>query len=84
MKYPNCLPHKSFWVNNGPIVKNIAELPGTLRKMSDKTFQHHVNKEKNDFAKWVRDVFGDKNLADAITKAKNSENMIRAIEYSLR
>lgn len=84
MKYPNCLPHKSFWVNNGPILKNIGELPAVLRRMSDKTFLHHVNKEKNDFAKWIREVFGDKNLADAITKAKNKDNMIRAIEYSLR
>ena len=84
MKFKDCVPEKSFWVNHGPILKNVAELPSALRKMGDKTFQHHVSPQKNDFAKWIREVFGEKNLAEALAKAKNKENMIRAIEYSLR
>lgn len=79
-KYPNCPAEKCFWVNNGPILKNVAELPTTLRRMSDKTFQHHVNHQKNDFARWIKEVFGDARLADAIRKAKTKEELIRVVE----
>ena len=82
-KYPDCAPAKCFWVNNGPILKNIAELGNALRRMSDKTFQHHVAKNKNDFAKWIEDVFRDKNLAQAVRQAKGKEGIIRVVEYSL-
>jgi hypothetical protein len=83
MKYSNCLPPKAFWVNNGPVLKNVGELPTALRRMSDKTFHHHVNKDKNDFAKWIQDVFGDARLADALRKSRGKDELIRAIERAL-
>ena len=38
--------------------------------MADEVFKFHVNKEKNDFANWIEDILGDKDLAKAIRKSK--------------
>ena len=39
-------PEQCFWVNNGPILKNIEELADALPEMSNDIFYHHVNNEK--------------------------------------
>lgn len=62
---------KCFWANNGWIIKNLQELPVALENMSDETFAYHVNREKNDFGRWITDVIGDSVLA------KNIENVTR-------
>tara|TARA_Y100000310_G_scaffold345591_1_gene467001 strand:- start:2253 stop:2555 length:303 start_codon:yes stop_codon:yes gene_type:complete len=67
----NCPPHESFWVNNGPIIKNLMELYRELKNMGEDTFRHHVNKEKNDFSKWIKDCLGDGSLATQIKKTKS-------------
>lgn len=76
-------PEKSFWVNNGWIIRNLKELPLALRKMSNETFVYHVNKTKNDFAKWVEEVIGDKKLASEIKNAFTKAEMIAAVEKRL-
>jgi|TARA_Y100000310_G_C20682157_1_gene816642 hypothetical protein len=47
----NCPPQESFWVNNGPIIKNMSELYREMKLLNDDTFRHHVNKDRNDFSK---------------------------------
>jgi len=69
-----------FWVNNGPILKNIRDLKNALDKMSGETFKYHVNKEKNDFADWVKDVLGDKMLASKLAKIKTAKTMLKTVE----
>ena len=64
-------PEQCFWVNNGPILKNVEELANTLPGISDDIFQHHVNSEKNDFSNWIRDVVGDQKLANDLLSSKN-------------
>ena len=64
-------PEQCFWVNNGPIVKNLEELANAMPQMSDETFKHHVSNEKNDFSAWVNDVVGDKKLANDLLSSKN-------------
>ena len=55
-----------FWVNNGPVLKNLEELSNALEGISDETYRHHANSERNDFSKWVGEVIGDKKIANKV------------------
>ncbi len=76
--------HRAFWVNNGHVIKNLDELKHALRTMDQKTFMHHLNKEKNDFAKWVVDVVGDTALGKSIAKAKTQKSAEKKIEFRIK
>jgi hypothetical protein len=77
-------PEQCFWVNNGPIVKNLRELPGALRRMKQDTFMHHVNKGKNDFSNWIKHVVGDAQLANSVSKMKTKKTMIDALNKRIK
>ncbi len=76
-------PEQCFWVNNGPILKNLEELANALPDMSDETFHHHVNNEKNDFSNWFRDVIGDQKLANDVLSSKNKESVLKKVRNRL-
>ena len=76
-------PEQSFWINNGPILKNIEELSNVLPSISEEIFRHHVNGEKNDFSKWVGDVIGDKKLANDLLSSKNKESALKKVRSRL-
>ncbi len=80
----NTTPEKAFWVNNGPILKNIIELSVAAKKLTPQQFAHHVNQAKNDFAKWVEEIIRDSDLAKAVRKAKTKEELARAISKRLK
>ena len=67
-----------FWCHDGSIFVDINELAAGLVTMSDETFAYHSNLEKQDFSNWVRDVIGDKQLADDLAKATSR---LQAAEY---
>ena len=75
----DCAPEHSFWVNNGQILKNLDDLSSILLELNDDIFQHHVNHDKNDFSNWVRDIVGDKKLANGIISSKNKESMAKKV-----
>ena len=77
-------PECCFWVNNGPVVKNLEELDNALTNISNETFMHHVNKEKNDFSSWVNDVLCDKRLADDLMKSKSKQSVINKVKQRLQ
>jgi hypothetical protein len=64
-------PEMYFFLADGRPLKNLLELADALEEMTDEIFQHHVNEQKNDFAKWVSDVFGDEELALKLGHAKS-------------
>ena len=68
-----------FWVNNGPILKNLDELANALQEISDEAYRHHVNSEKNDFSNWINDVIGDRKLANDLLSSKNKESMLKKV-----
>ena len=72
-------PEQCFWVNNGPIIKNMEELANFMPEISDDAFKHHVNSEKNDFSNWVRDVIGDAKLANELVSSKNKDSTLKKI-----
>lgn len=69
-----------FYLNNGKKLKNIAELMENLKHMDQDLFSSHVNEQHNDFASWIRDVFGEKELARRIRDARHPANMLKSIE----
>ena len=62
---------KSFFCQDGRVVKNLAELAACLTQISQDAFYHHVSDTKNDFSTWIRDVIGDKKLVDTLLGIKN-------------
>ena len=75
---------KCFWVSNGWIIRNVLELPTALKNMSDDTFNYHVNKERNDFGKWVKEVIGDKTLAATLGRVRSRKGAIRAVNKRIK
>lgn len=72
-------PEQCFWINNGPILKNIEELANALPSMNDESFKHHVNNEKNDFSLWINDVIGDKKLANELLSSRNKDSALKKL-----
>jgi len=60
-----------FWCHDGTIFRDMKDLAESLAAMSDDVFAHHVNSEKNDFCKWVRDVIKDEKLANDLVIVTN-------------
>ncbi|MFH1053192.1 MAG: hypothetical protein V1740_02130 [Candidatus Woesearchaeota archaeon] len=52
--------------------------------MDDETFKHHVNKEKNDFSEWIRVVFKDEELANAVKKTASRNIIAKLIEEKIK
>ena len=77
-------PEKAFWVNNGPVLKNIIELAVAAKKMSPQQFAHHANQAKNDFAKWVEEVIKDSELAKKLRTIKTKEELAKAVSDRLK
>ncbi len=70
---------KYFYMKDGRVIKNIAELYEALKKIDERTFSSHVNEKKNDFAKWVEEVFEERELANALARCKRPMSIRRAI-----
>ncbi|MEA2097790.1 MAG: DUF5752 family protein [Patescibacteria group bacterium] len=80
----NAKDESCFWINNGPVLKNLKDLKESLLVMSKETFSHHVNKEKNDFADWIKEVLEDNTLANKLAKTKTLKSTVKAIESGLK
>ena len=72
-------PEKSFWINNGPIISNLKHLPKVVQGMNDEQFRYHVNKDKNDFSNWIKEVIGDKALADELKKTRTKDSFLKKL-----
>jgi hypothetical protein len=61
---------EAFWAKDGTIVSNLVELSEMLVTVPPEVFDHHVTRQKNDFADWVEHVLSDAELAKEMRKAK--------------
>lgn len=68
-----------FWVNNGPVIKNVEELKKAFQGMKKEQFAHHTGNGSNDFANWVENVLGCSHCATALRKAKTKAGAIKAL-----
>ena len=74
---------RCFWINNGPVLKNLDELYMALSEMKKETFTHHANAEKNDFSSWVKEVLGDTKLAEDLSKIKSKKGMALKVKQRI-
>lgn len=76
-------PEKCFWVNNGPILRNMEELANALESMNDDAYSYHSSQEKNDFSRWVSEVIGDTKLANELLSSRNKSSALKKVKSRL-
>jgi len=62
---------KEFHLADGRKLKSLKDLAFAFGDMADDVFWHHVNHARNDFAHWVKTVFKDDELSDALRLGKD-------------
>src|SRR3989344_8230789 len=72
-------PDHYFYLSDGVVVKSVCDLENVLQEMPEEVFSTHVSKGKNDFAKWVNDIVGDKVLGEKLSELKTREEMAKAV-----
>lgn len=79
-------PEKAFWTTNGVICRNIYELANNVAGLSEKDFKYHVNEDnrKNDFAKWIREVLEDEDLAARLRSVMDKARYSDIIRQRIR
>jgi len=76
--------YMSFWFSNGRIAKNIHEFLSAAESCTKEVFQYHVNREKNDFARWVYDVLGDEVLSQRLTGELDQKKAVLKIRKRIK
>ena len=78
--YKELDPHEYFWVNNGPAIADLHSLANTLSEISDEQFAYHAfEREDNDFARWVQDVFEEDALAQRLRRSRSRAGARRVV-----
>lgn len=73
-----------FWTTNGIIVADLIGLRDLLHSISDEVFHHHVTKDRNDFADWVKAILKDAELAAALRRAKQPKTAYTVVVRRLK
>lgn len=75
------VPHPDlyFRLHNGVKLKGLCDLAEVLPEMDETTFHRHVSPGKNEFGDWVRNVIGDKTLANKLDMLETKEDAARAV-----
>lgn len=70
---------QEFFVHNGPILKTLEELAAAIPSMPDEIFEYHTRPRGNDFARWVKEVFGKSRLSEKLEKAATKEEAVKIL-----
>ncbi|MGB9748296.1 MAG: hypothetical protein ACPLWC_00400 [Candidatus Woesearchaeota archaeon] len=73
---------RAFFVDNKRI-KSLKELVEELKTMNEELFRKHVNEEKNDFANWIKDVFGEEEIARKIYAINDRQEIINILNAEI-
>ena len=77
-------PKEYFYLHNGFILKTIEELYHTLSLMDKGLFNHHVTKDRNDFANWIYNVFEERELGRKMMKVKSKDAMMKLLKKHIK
>ena len=69
----------SFWLCTNESLRSLADVYEALERATDEVFRYHVNRDKNDFEVWIREVIKDKDLAREIARVKTKDTLVRKI-----
>jgi hypothetical protein len=72
-------PDKILKLVNGMLVINMASLYDEIAAMKDDDYAKHVTETKNDFADWVKDAVGDKELSDHLAATKDKQQILNLL-----
>ncbi len=75
---------KEFIFRDGKHASNIKELVDVIKQLSEEEFSHYVTYYKNDFANWIRDVLGNKELAAKVYLETSKQGVIDVLEHYLQ
>ena len=77
-----------FSLNDGRKIKTIFELIDMLDNIDDNIFTHHVSKDKNDFAEWIKHVFGFHELSEQIrdlsSRIETQNSLLKHLSHKLK
>ncbi|MBW2992742.1 hypothetical protein KY345_06005 [Candidatus Woesearchaeota archaeon] len=73
-------PENYFITRDGQRIKNLYQLHKSLLNMDDGVYSHHVNKEKNDFYNWVKDIYNDEALSSIVLKCKTKNELAQKLK----
>ena len=74
----------AFYLKKGRTVHNLEELAVAFKTMDSEEFNHHVSKEKNDFASWIRHSLNNADLADKISNLKTINSVRLELEKNIK
>lgn len=74
-----CDPKVAFYLCTGRYVTTLHQLAMSVSVLSPQAFAYHVSAQKNDFAKWAQDVFGDDELARRLEKTREKDATVDVI-----
>lgn len=80
----NASDESSFWTRDGRILYNLRDLRDALKKISKESFTYHVNKDKDDFCKWMEEVLYENKLAKSLKKVKTCKPYLKKIEAAVK
>jgi len=73
-----------FWAKDGRILSDLKDLKNALEEMAEETYAYHVNKSRNDFAKWTEEVLKNKKVATELKKAKNKLGALKKVASEIK
>ena len=68
-----------FFTVNGEHIESVLQLAQELEDMRDDIYIYHAEEDENDFANWVEHVFDEKELADELRDANDSDHAAHEI-----
>jgi predicted RNA-binding Zn-ribbon protein involved in translation (DUF1610 family) len=71
---------KAFYGIDGTLLRNLDTTIHYLKDIEENVFKYHINKDKNDFYNWIKDVILDDKLAKNIKDHKNSKALYKTIK----
>ena len=83
-KIVNASDEACFWVLDGRVLRNLNDLAVALDEMSEETYSHHVNSEKNDFSVWVKEILKEPKVAVSLKKSKDKKGAVKVIKNKLK
>lgn len=72
--------NERFFCVNGEIFSSLDELQKSLKTMDENSFFYHVNNDRNDFANWIENIFGDKVFAEKLNLIKDKKEFLKKIK----
>jgi hypothetical protein len=72
-----------FHLVTGQSVKNIYELVGALKELSEENYSYHCNADKDDFGTWISDSLHNSMIGNILSRVKDKKKYVRIIEKAI-